>query len=136
MTVFKQGLPSSWKTQVARFGIIGALTASLDFGVMIALVRYLGADYLIATAVGFCVGSVVNYILSILWVFRSGRFSRRRYEFSSFLFFSLLGLGINQVTMYLLVQTGGLHYVPAKILTMGVVTAFNFVSKKYLVFLE
>lgn len=73
MTIFRRGLPSSWKTQVARFAIIGAITASLDFVTMIALVRYAGAGYLIATAVGFCVGSVVNYILSILWVFRSGR---------------------------------------------------------------
>lgn len=136
MSLFRRGLPSTWMTQIARFGIIGVFTASLDFGAMILLIKYAGADYLLATAVGFCIGSVVNYLLSILWVFRSGRFSRRRYEFTSFIFFSLLGLGINQLSMLLLVQTGGVHYIPAKILTIGVVTAFNFVSKKYLVFLE
>jgi putative flippase GtrA len=136
MTVFSRELPVSWTSQVFRFVIIGAITASLDFGTMYLLVRFAGMGYLMATAIGFSLGSVVNYILSILWVFRSGRFSRRRFEFSSFIFFSLLGLGINQVSMLLLVQSAGVYYTIAKVVTMGVVTVFNFVSKKYLVFLE
>jgi putative flippase GtrA len=136
MTVFTRELPVSRTSQMLRFVIIGAITASLDFGTMYLLVRFAGMGYLLATAIGFLLGSAVNYILSILWVFRSGRFTRRRYEFSSFIFFSLLGLGMNQLSMLLLVQSVGVYYTVAKVVTIGIVTVFNFVSKKYLVFLE
>jgi putative flippase GtrA len=128
-------LPASGLSQIARFMGIGVCTASLDFGVMHSLVQLVGIGYFLATAVGFIVGCIVNYLFSIRWIFKSGRFERRRYEFSFFIIVSLFGLVINQIAMLVLVQQCTVHYTHAKVLTICVITVLNFVTKKYLVFL-
>ncbi|VAW20111.1 hypothetical protein MNBD_BACTEROID01-281 [hydrothermal vent metagenome] len=120
--------------QFIRFTIIGGATASIDYGIMYCLIEVFSINYLIATGIGFIVGSVLNYLLSILWVFERGRYKNQTIEFSLFLLFTLIGFVLNHLVMWVGVDFLYISYMIVKIFSLVVITLFNYLSKKYLVF--
>ena len=125
----------SSQSQIRRFVLVGAGTVSVDYAALYAMTSRMHVGYLISTAVAFMVASTLNYLLSAWWVFESGKLSRIL-EFSFFVVTSLAGLVINQLSMWLLVSLCGLNYLFAKAISIVIVTVWNFVSKKKLVFLN
>lgn len=119
--------------QVLRFGIVGVLSAASEFGLLILLVEKFGLDYMQANFIAFCFVVVVNYIASRLWIFGAGSFSKG-VEFFSFFVVVLIGLGINQLSMYFWVESFAMDYRIAKILALALVIIWNFLAKKYFVF--
>jgi putative flippase GtrA len=120
--------------QIPRFILVGGLTASLDFIFLFVLTEFMNVNYLVAAAIGFVTGSSVNYVLSIQWVFARGKYHNYAVEFGIFTFFTVLGLLLNQVTMYVCTSIFAWLYLYSKSLSVILVTLFNFVAKKYLVF--
>lgn len=119
--------------QVLRFGIVGVLSAASEFGLLILLVEKFGLGYMQANFIAFCLVVIGNYIASRLWIFGAGAFSKS-IEFISFFAVVLIGLGINQLSMYFWVETFALDYRFAKVLALGLVIVWNFLAKKYFVF--
>jgi putative flippase GtrA len=119
--------------QIRRFVLVGAGTVSVDYAVLYLMTSRMHVTYLISAAVAFMFASTLNYLLSVWCVFESGKLSRV-FEFSFFLVTSLAGLVFNQLSMWLLVSLWGLNYLLAKAISILIVTAWNFFSKKKLVF--
>ncbi len=122
-------------SQVGRFVAVGITTVALDYALLYLGTSGLGISYLISAGVAFLVASACNYVLSVRYVFISGKFPKA-FEFSFFLFTSAIGLGINQLVMWFLVDFAGLNYMVAKFFSIIVVTVWNFLSKKKLVFIN
>lgn len=122
-------------TQLARFGLIGACTVAFDFGLLYVLVDVAHLNYFLSTLVAFTTASTLNYLLSVQYVFIAGRFSRAP-EFTIFMVTTGVGLGLNQFTMWVLVGIGGINYLLAKCASLTIVTCWNFLSKKRIVFLD
>jgi putative flippase GtrA len=122
------------RQQSIRFILVGASTALLDYLTLFFLTSGLGSNYFYSAAVGFMLGSTTNYFLSVRWVFVPGRF-RRELEFSFFIIVSVVGLALNQLTMWLFVSVPRIHYLYAKVFAIAIVTVWNFVAKKRLVFI-
>ena len=122
-------------TQLTRFGIIGVCTVGLDFGILYLLVHFGRLSYLVSAMVAFVTASTVNYILSVQYVFLAGRFGRAP-EFTIFMVTTLVGLGLNEATMWALVGVASINYMLAKCVSLILVTTWNFVSKKRIVFLD
>lgn len=127
------GRTKSLKRQGVAFLVVGGLTASLDYLTLYLLTDFAGWAYFLSAAIGFMLGSVCNYFLSIRWVFIHGKY-RPGTEFTFFILTNLAGLVLNQFMMWLCVDRFAVHYLRAKLLTIIVVTMWNFVSKKTLVF--
>lgn len=125
----------SLSTQLFRFGIIGACTVAFDFGLLYVLVTAVGLNYLISALIAFVTASSLNYLLSVQYVFVCGRFDKGS-EFTIFMITTVAGLALNQFTMWLLVGLGGVNYLWAKSASLTVVTCWNFLSKKKIVFLD
>lgn len=106
----------------------------VDFGLLVALTEWAHLNYLVSAAVGFCVGLIVNYILSVTLVFSQRRLNSRRLEFLGFLVIGLLGLALNEILMKTFVEALGLGYALAKIPAAGVSFVFNFVTRRVLLF--
>jgi putative flippase GtrA len=119
--------------QVLRFGIVGVLSAAGEFGLLILLVEKFGLGYMQANFIAFCFVVIANYIASRLWIFGAGSFSKG-VEFVSFFVVVLIGLGINQLSMYFWVESFALDYRVAKVLALALVIIWNFLAKKYFVF--
>ena len=105
-----------------------------DFGMLIVFKEVLGIHYLVAAAMSFGIGVVVNYTLSVRWVFANRKFSNRHAEFIIFLAICATGLGLNLVIIAGLVQIHGIDYRFAKIVSTIVVFFWNFIARKKILY--
>ena len=113
--------------QIFRFGIVGLFCFFIDYGITTGFTNQLGVHYLISKLLGFVVSAVVNYILSIKFVFTHKKEMGKGKEFSVFLVLSVIGLVINEISDSLMVSL-------STIAATGVVMVYNFISRK--LFLE
>ena len=119
--------------QLIKFGIVGVVAAIVDVGVLVALRELLKLDVLLSSAVSFSVSVVVNYFLSMRFVFKGKKQGVLR-EFVIFVVLSVGGLGLNQLILWLGVKFLPLHYLGVKLFAMIFVPVYNFVTRK--IFLE
>lgn len=120
--------------QVFRYLISGGLAFCVDFGVLYLLTDWLGIYYLLSSCISFSCGLVVTYLMSILWVFDYRSQESRWKEFLIFVLIGVIGLGLTSFFMWLFTTEMGIHYMISKIITTVIVTLWNFVAKKYLLF--
>ena len=87
-------------SEVLRFLIAGGVCFLVELGMVILLKGQLGIDTLIATPIAFLVSVILNYILCVVWVFR-GKKNQSAGAKAGFLITSLIGLGLNELLMFL-----------------------------------
>ncbi len=122
------------QVQFLRYLVVGGFAFGVDFGTLWLLTAGAGVHYLLSAAMAFLLGLAVNYTLSVIWVFPRHRIQDRRREFLVFAAIGVLGLGLNELGLWLLTGRLGLDYRVAKLLTTGVVFAWNFIARKILLF--
>lgn len=120
--------------QVLRYLISGGTAFCVDFGIMAALKEGAGMNAAVAASIGNLAGLIVTYLLSIFWIFSRRRFTNPCVEFLLFFLVGLSGTGLTYVLMYLFTSAGSVHYMVAKLVTVVLVTGWNFVLKKRLLF--
>ncbi len=111
-----------------------AVALAVDFGVYAGLIRFASVHYLVAAPIGFALGLVVVYALSIRWVFRQRRVGDRRTEFVLFAVIGLAGMALNQGVIYAVVQMLPGAYEIGKFASAATVFWFNFAARKLLLF--
>ena len=119
--------------QVIKFIIAGATGAIIEIALFILLSEYFSIHYLLANLVAITVAILVNYIISLKWVFESGRYSQG-IEFIAFLGTSSLVIMLNQFLMWGFVDGIYLDERLSKVLSIALVAIVNFFAKKFLVF--
>ena len=55
--------------QILKFGVVGFFCFLIDFGLTTGLANIVGVHYSISKFIGFVISAIVNYILSIKFVF-------------------------------------------------------------------
>lgn len=133
--------------QILKFGVVGFVCFLIDFGITTGLANIFGVHYLISKFLGFVVSAVVNYILSIKFVFTQKKEMDKSKEFTVFLILSAIGLVINEVVMYVCIDviyagstflqsrlTSELTVSFSSVIATGIVMVYNFISRK--LFLE
>lgn len=120
--------------QVLKFGVVGGTAFLIDYSIMIALTEFFGINYLISSGISFVVSVIYNYILSVHWVFDVDKDGDKKKEFIVFILLSVIGLGLNQLLMWVFVSRVHVFYMLAKIFVTAIVMIYNFVTRKF--FLE
>ncbi len=121
--------------QILRFGVVGGTAFLIDYGFLFLFTEVFGIHYLISSALSFCISVIYNYILSIFWVFDIDPEKKKTTStFVVFIVLSVIGLGINQVLMWVGTDLLGIFYMLTKIVVTGIVMVYNFITRK--VFLE
>jgi len=120
--------------QFLRYGVIGGIAFIVDFSTLLALTELAHLHYLVAATVGFLVGLLVNYLLATRWVFDYRRLASRRVEFIVFGVVGIMGLALNNFSLYTLSGLLGMDYRIAKLLTAALVLLFNFTLRRALLF--
>ena len=119
--------------QIIKFGIVGVIAAVVDVGVLVILKELCNIPVLVSSAVSFSVSVVVNYLLSMKFVFKSGAENKIR-EFVIFVILSIGGLCLNQIILWVGVTFTSVYYLVVKILAMVIVPVYNFITRK--IFIE
>ena len=118
--------------QLFKFGLVGGLCFVIDYGLMILLTEVCGILYLISSGISFTVSVIVNYLLSMHFVFEPKQDSGKINEFIMFIALSVIGLGINQLLMWIMVDHMGIFYMISKIAVTFIVMVYNFITRKLL----
>lgn len=121
-------------SQFMKFGIVGVIAFVIDYGLMVLLTEVFGVPYLISTTVSFIISVIFNYFASMRFVFKRKDDMSRRREFIIFVVLSVIGLVINDVFMWLMVDFLFIDYRISKIVVTFIVAVWNFVTRK--IFLE
>ena len=119
--------------QIIKFGIVGVIATIVDFGTLAFFKEILNVNVLVASAVSFSVSVVANYILSMLFVFKSTENNKLK-EFVVFLGLSIGGLLLNQVIMWIGTEFISAYYLWVKAFATMIVPIYNFITRK--MFLE
>lgn len=120
--------------QILKFGIVGVIATIIDFGVLIFLTEVFGINPVASATVSFIVSLTFNYVASMRYVFRHREGMSRRREFTIFVALSVIGLGINDLLMWLGTSYTTLDYRLVKVFATAIVMVWNFVTRK--IFLE
>ena len=115
--------------EIIRFAIVGGASCLVDYALLYACTEWLGIHYLYSAAISFTVSVIVNYWLCVIFVF-TGAGKQTGRQAALFIGSSIVGLGINQVCMWLFVEKFGLHYMLAKIGATFIVMFWNYVMKR------
>jgi putative flippase GtrA len=118
--------------QLLRYVVVGGVAFVVDFGLLFLLVNFLSVHYLIAAGISFISGLAVNYLLSISWVFNKDPNQLKSRNLFIFLITGLMGLGLNELLMYIFTHHIGFVYLISKVVTVPLVLLWNFFSRKYL----
>lgn len=142
--------------QFMKFGVVGVVCFLIDYLIGLITLHVLmaaaGESFfetasMIGSALGFTISVVVNYILSFKFVFERKEDMNRKAEFGIFLILSIIGLGLNQLIIWICIgpvytNVEWLHsllnyslaYTGAKIVATAIVMVYNFITRK--LFLE
>lgn len=120
--------------QLIRFGFVGGSATILDYAIMIFLTEIFDINYLLSSSISFSVSVIYNYLLSVKWVFNVSEKRNKTFDFAVFIILSVIGLGINQLIMWLCVSHFNIHYIISKVIATIIVMVFNFITRK--IFLE
>jgi len=120
--------------QVFRFLLVGLACATVEFGLFSLLYAPFGMDYLVANAIAVVIAILMNYFLSREFVFQRSKYAIAT-EIVSFVSFSVLAIILNQLVLWLLVDQLDIPQVLwCKVVAIVIVSVFNFLTKKYIVF--
>ena len=119
--------------QIIKFAIVGVIAGVVDVGVLVFLKEILSLSVLLSSMISFITSVVVNYILSMTFVFKSKN-KNKIGEFIIFLLLSTGGLGINQLVLWIGVNFTSVYYLIVKFIAMIIVPIYNFITRK--IFLE
>lgn len=127
--------------EFARYIMVGGTAFLVDAGIVFVSREFLFMDLsyglYFAVALGFATGLLVNYWLSIIYVFKKGKDKtrgRRLIVLIIFVVIGLLGFGLTELGMYFGSTYTSLHYMLVKVVVSGIVMLWNFTARKIIVF--
>jgi putative flippase GtrA len=117
-----------------RYFVVGGVAACVDIGLFTLFARQLGLPYQPVGAATFILATLVNYVLSIRYVFHSGRNFGRRWEIAMIYAVSAVGLLLNGAILWVGVEVVRLDLLLAKLGATGSVFFWNYLARRFLVF--
>ena len=134
MTPIRKIVYHASRTEFSRYFWAGSLTFLVDFTVLLLLTEFAGIDYLWSNLAGVCVGIVLSYLFCTKWVFSDRRYNQVALELPLFVLLCVVGLLINELLLWVVVEFGEVHYLVSKVIVTAAVFVVNFFLKKLLLF--
>lgn len=114
--------------QFSAFVAVGLVAAVVHYGLLVGLVEGLGWAAVPATLAGYVAGGIVSYLLNR----RHTYVSDRPHEEAGWRFAVVagVGFGLTALFMHLFVDRLGAPYLPAQLVTTGIVLVWSFVANR------
>lgn len=116
--------------QIVLFAFVGVVSTAIDYGTFILLAYKFNINYIVASTLSYSAGILFNYVASMKYVF-DGRAERSKsHEFFLYVVLTLIGLGLNQLVLFVSVDWLRVSKALGKIIATALVLVYNFVSRK------
>lgn len=124
--------------QIIKFGGVGLVCTAVEYGLLFLMEEAFSLNLLLATPLSFLASTILNYILSVKFVFKVDNGRGKATNAGVFVIMSAIGLAINQAIMtlgvYLLGALMDKLYMLVKVVATVIVMVYNFITRK--LFLE
>ena len=117
--------------QILKFGVVGGIAFVIDYGILFLLEKVIRLNELISAAISFIISLTFNYFLSTKWVFEAKKQTPK--EVIIFVLLSVVGLGINEVLIYLGTKKLGIDVMIVKLFATAIVMVYNFITRKLII---
>lgn len=114
--------------QFSSFIAVGFIATGVHYALLIGLVEIAGVSAVAAALIGCGAGGAVSYSLNRHHVFRTNL--PHQEAVARFTLVAAVGFGLTYVFMSLLVNRAGVPYLPAQVVTTGIVMLWNFAAHK------
>lgn len=119
--------------KLIKFGIVGIIGMCIDFTLTWFFKEKIRINKYVANTIGFSTAAVNNFCLNYYWTFNS----EERYPyvlFFKFLLFAVIGLGLNNLIIYLINGKQVYQFYFSKVVATGCVFLWNFLTNNFLNF--
>jgi putative flippase GtrA len=120
--------------KIVKFLIAGGTATLTTFFFLYLFTEVFLLWYLFSSILAFLIAVVVSFTLQKYWTFAGEQEKRGRHQFVIFLAFGAFGLGLNVLSMYLLVDRVGLWYMLAQFITSAGIAVMNYFFYQSVVF--
>ncbi len=126
--------PSAVRRQLIRSVGVSLVSFGLDFGVLALLTEKAGLHYLVSAGISFLLGTSLSWLLSVLWVFDVRARSSKLVEYGLFVLVGVVGLGLNEILLWVFTDRWGVYYLLSKVIAASLVFSWNFGMRRVLLF--
>jgi putative flippase GtrA len=125
---------SAERRAFARYFVVGGICACVDIGLFMLFAKSLGMPYLRVAPGTFIIATLLNYVLSVRFVFVSGHRFTRRWEVALVFLVSAMGLAVNSGVLWFGVEVMRFGLLLSKLAATGVVFFWNYFARRVLIF--
>jgi len=98
------------------------------------MTHYLSIHYLVSGLVAILLGNILNYVLSIRYVFSHRKLEKRSKEFSVFLTVGLGAIPFHHLILWACTDGLSIHYLWSKLIAAGATFILIFSLRKFFLF--
>ncbi len=126
-------LSTSFILKFIKFAAVGMSGLIVDYAFTYLFKEIFKVQKYLANSIGFTIAASTNYILNRVWTFESDN-PEIGTEYTQFLIISLIGLGLNNLILWLIVRKFKINFYLAKFFAICVVTLWNFLANYFITF--
>jgi len=116
-----------------KYVFFAGIATLVDLSILYILTNIFNIFYFYSAILSYICGGIVNFILNKKYAFKN-KSKRILSQVSIFYGIAFIGLGINQLVLYLLVEIGHVWYIYAKFVSIFIVLIWNFTGHKHVTF--
>ncbi len=120
--------------QLFRYFVVSGLSLVIDFCTLFLFTDLLRIHYLASSVLSYSIGLLINYYISVNWVFASRTYGDRRKEFTIFAAIGIAGLGINTLVMWVCTGLFSLYYLAARVISAAIGYTWKYVARRLILF--
>ena len=126
-------LGASFILKFLKFAAVGLSGLFVDYFFTYIFKEIFKVQKYISNSIGFTIAATSNYVLNRIWTFESQN-EEIVIEYSSFLIISVIGLGLNNLILWLILRKLQINFYLAKFFAICVVTLWNFLANFFITF--
>lgn len=116
--------------QIFNFGIVGVVATVIDFLFLYLFKECCQFPILLSNTLSFIISVLYNYWASLTFVFNVNPEKSKKKNFVLFIFFSVIGLILNDAIVWIVTEKMKIYYLVSKVLATLIVMIFNFITRK------
>ena len=118
-------------TEAGKYFVVGGVCTVLDFALLFILTHYGNVHFMTSSIISFMAGTILNYYLCTVWIFKVRTVSNRNLEIVYYAVITAVGLGINSGLIWVFTTFLGYYFMLSKLLATFVTYWWNFGARKY-----
>jgi len=116
--------------QSFKYIIVGVACFAVDFAMLFVFLKFTKINYLIASAMSYTIGVILNYFSSIIWIFKKRALKNNwQKEFYSFLIIEFSALIFMTCALFIISGMFHINVMIAKVIANVISAVYNYIVK-------